>query len=173
MARQKAGNTQIQSDSVVEFSKPNQAFDGHFLGTNKFQGNYGPSTAHIFLGEDGKTHCIYGTKVLDDLMSEIAIGTHTWVVYKGKKKTKNGNMAKIWDVEFDSEDVLDADTLAAATALAESEDSEDEAEEDEAEETAPADEQPVAKSARTNAAKPTSSSAEKMNNLLKNRRAAQ
>lgn len=92
--------------------------DGYYLGPKVIQGPNGDSTLHVMKMEnvandslingdldDKKEVNIWGTGVLDDLLSKITPGSMVRVQWLGKKQPKRqgGNEYHDWDVLIDNE----------------------------------------------------------------------
>jgi hypothetical protein len=86
----------------VKFEKAGDAVEGTFTGFLEDQGKDKNSCVYTLKSDDGEEHRFWGTKVLDDQMSKINIGTYTKVEFKGKVKSKAGREYNDFEVFQDT-----------------------------------------------------------------------
>lgn len=86
----------------VRFETAGDSTEGVFTGFLEDQGKDKNSCVYTLKSDDGEEHRFWGTKVLDDQMSKINIGTYTKVEYKGKVKSKAGREYNDFEVFQDT-----------------------------------------------------------------------
>lgn len=79
-------------DINVKWEKAGQEVEGTYKKVLDGQGKQQNSFVYTIETEEGVVQSFWGTKVLDDQLSNVEIGSYIKVVYKGKVKAKSGGM---------------------------------------------------------------------------------
>jgi hypothetical protein len=102
--------------------------EGYYLGSRVVKTSTGESTIHAFQTSKGNAG-LWGTKDLNDKLSQIPAGTMTLVEYTGKKKLAGGKTLITYNVSQDPEQRID---FTAATVTASDDSDSDESYNDDA-----------------------------------------
>jgi hypothetical protein len=99
-----------QSGDIFKFETKGDSLTGYYLGSQDFQGDFGPTKKHLFKTETG-VKIVIGQGYLTNLLTgsdPVAPGTLVRVTFEGTKKGKKGNPMKVYDLEIDADQVLDS-----------------------------------------------------------------
>ena len=82
--------------------------EGHYFNVEHGKGEKGNSSIYTLKQENKENVTFWGSAVLDDQFSKIAMGSYVRVTYNGKVKSKSGSSQyHSFLVEFDPTDILD------------------------------------------------------------------
>lgn len=112
MARQEAGSfTGIKAIKTDELPV-NKELELKFVSTRNILTMNGDTNIHTFINSNGKVFALFGTKILDDKLSEVPERASVWLTYLGKKNSpKAVRPYHDFKVEFDPEDLEDAEVI--------------------------------------------------------------
>jgi len=78
------------SEINVKFENAGDSVEGTFVNFAEGQGKDKNSCVYTLKSDEGEEHRFWGSKVLDDQLSKVSMGTYVKVDYKGKAKSKSG-----------------------------------------------------------------------------------
>lgn len=121
----------LNADTTVTFDKPGQKLQGYYIGFKTVTTSFGPSKLHIFQGENG-TVGAWGCSNLDAKLTPSAhghpgfkLGMMAYITYTTASKLLKGRRTpKVFDVEFDDEDIIDVSNVAVSLSQEPADDSE-------------------------------------------------
>jgi hypothetical protein len=97
-------------DINVKWETKGQEIEGTYKKVLEGQGKQQNSCVYTIETEEGVSQSFWGTKVLDDQLSNVEIGSYIKVIYKGKVKAKSGGMQY-----HDFEVLVDTSTVGIQT----------------------------------------------------------
>jgi hypothetical protein len=152
------------SGEQFKFENKGQQLTGYYLGSVDHEGDYGPTKKHLFKTQEG-VKVVFGQKHLTDLLAGETVGVLMRVTFSDTKKGKKGNPMKIYTLDVDPDQRLDAVELVDAAESA------DEGTNDDAEETVEEIRTAAARPA-PRATSPSAANISKVNALLASRKSA-
>lgn len=105
------------SGEVVKFDSIGQSITGYYGGSFDYQGDYAPTKKHLFkLDTDGTLVVVFGQTHLIGLLEGIVPGTLVRVTHTGvaPAKKKGQHPMKLFEVEYDDENVIDPSDMQAS-----------------------------------------------------------
>ena len=79
--------------------------EGVYLTKETMTGKYGVQSKYVIALSDDEKISIVGTASIDAQFANVPVGSMVRVTYKGKTTTKTGNTVKVFDVEYDDENI--------------------------------------------------------------------
>jgi hypothetical protein len=89
------------TSKVFRFEKPGDLLIGEIVSVrdgNYFRPNGTRSKIYDIRGEDGTTYTVFGSSILDRILSTFKVGDKVKIVYKGMTTTKQGRQVKDFEV---------------------------------------------------------------------------
>lgn len=131
---------------LFKFEKNGQSIEGYFVGSFDYQGDYAPTKKHIFQTDKGLVTVI-GQAHLIQMLEGLTPGILVRVTLVGSKKTNKGKPMKLFELQYDEDQVIDiGDVVNSAQAPNEEEGQEEE--EQQEEEAQEEEQQPLPRAAR-------------------------
>jgi hypothetical protein len=98
-----------------KFETVGQSLQGYYVGSFEHNGDYGQTQKHLFKNDKG-LWTVFGQKHLIDMLNGIEPGILVRVTFAGNRpsKKKGFNPMKLFEIEYDEEDRLDASSVADA-----------------------------------------------------------
>ncbi len=170
--------TDTGSGDQFKFETIGQKLTGYYLGSFDHDGEYGPTKKHVFKTQSG-LKVVFGQTHLTQLLDGEKAGTLMRVTFSSEKKAKKGNPMKMYDLDIDTDQVLDASEIPDSSENAEEQEDEvaagqyeDDAPIEEEEETPPMDEVKTAPAKNLAARTVTPDRKAKVDEILNRRRPA-
>lgn len=113
----------LRTDSAnqFKFDKVGAQIKGHYLTTMLLEIDGREVKKHVFQTEKGMLSCL-GNYDLNDQLSQINPGTYVEIEFVGTKALKKGKQAmKLFEVNYDDENVVDVADVQTASPAAEAE----------------------------------------------------
>lgn len=79
------------------------SIEGFYTKKEVAKTRFGESEKYIIETKDGEKKSIFSSASLVRQFANIPTGCYVWVTYKGKEQSKNGQMVKVFEVEYDDE----------------------------------------------------------------------
>lgn len=90
MANEEWTKVKKPAGNYFKMEQPGDSIEGIYLGTTEGSYEGEPTTQHNFELADGAKKYISGTKVLNELLAAVTVGTKTKVIYESDIKKKTG-----------------------------------------------------------------------------------
>ncbi len=96
---------------VFKFENPGTTLTGVYVGRSEFQGDWGPTIKHQIKTEAG-LKVVFGSKVLNDLLTDGELGKLVRITQVKSKPSKKGNPTKMYEIDVDDEYQMGGDELS-------------------------------------------------------------
>lgn len=97
---------------VFKFENPGTTLTGVYVGRSDYQGDWGPTIKHQVKTEAG-LKVIFGSKVLNDLLTDAELGKLIRITQVKSKPSKKGNPTKMYEVDVDDTYEMDGAELSS------------------------------------------------------------
>lgn len=79
--------------------------EGNYEKQEIMTGNFGEQQKYIIIKSDGEKVCLAGSASIVAQMNNVPEGSLVRVTYKGKETTKKGNTVKVFEIEYDDDNL--------------------------------------------------------------------